>query len=166
MTDEKFNAMTTSEKKVTITRIFFDTYTNVMNTEKTVIKDSPYNDLSITDVNVIHAIGLKTPQTYEVSDALNISKSTLTARLANLEKKGYINRYLDKADKRSIRISLTERGKALYHSSNESHQLIIDALLERFNDEELDKFYEALTIDLPEAIMRLKYKYRSYMKRS
>lgn len=165
MTDKNFDTLPISEKKATITRVFFDAYTNILNTEKTVLKDSPYNDLSVTDVNVIHAIGLKAPQTYEVSDVLNISKSTLTTRLANLEKKGYIRRHLDEKDKRSIRIALTERGKALYHSSNESHQLIMDAILERFDSHELDTFYDALTIDLPEAIMRLKYKYRSYMKR-
>ncbi|MBU3851392.1 MAG: MarR family transcriptional regulator [Candidatus Paralactobacillus gallistercoris] len=161
-----FTTMTVSEKKAEITRIFFDIYTDILSIEKNVLKDSPYNDLSPTDVSILHAIGLNTPQTFEVSDALNVSKSTLTTRLANLEKKGYIHRYLDDNDKRSIRIALTERGMALYHASNESHQLLVDAFLENFDEKELNDCYTALTVNLPEAMMRLKYKYRSYMKRS
>ncbi|MET1030959.1 MarR family winged helix-turn-helix transcriptional regulator [Domibacillus tundrae] len=49
----------------------------------------------------------------ELSDRLEKDKTNITRMLSSLEKKGFVKRVMETCDRRSIRIFLTDEGKAL-----------------------------------------------------
>ncbi|HEX6449700.1 MAG TPA: MarR family transcriptional regulator [Trebonia sp.] len=57
----------------------------------------------------------------QLSSALMMSRTGMTGRLDRLERRGLVERTLDPADRRSFRISLTERGLTLIDRVMEDH---------------------------------------------
>ena len=74
----------------------------------------------------------------EISEELQIPKSTLTSALDRLEKKNYVLRRISSKDRRSYGLELTEEGKAIYleymNCENKFCERILNSL-----DEEYEK---------------------------
>lgn len=47
----------------------------------------------------------------DMADSLNVTRPNIAANLRNLENKGYIERAIDKDNRRQIHVTLTEKGK-------------------------------------------------------
>lgn len=76
----------------------------------------------------------------EVSEALMIDKTTITKALQSLENKGFVNRYINKEDKRRKSLALTEKGKNTLLSIINLHDRWFDGLLKCLNEEERKVF--------------------------
>lgn len=159
--DTEFTTLDVTTKKHILGELLMALRMQIYSIKKDVLKDSPYYDLALSDVMTIDVIGnLEAPQTKEISTTLNTSKSTFTARLHNLEQKGYIQRTCDQADHRSIRVTLTERGKSLYYANKYSHSMLTNAFMKDMNEQELNDIYTALIENVPQALFRCAHKYR------
>jgi MarR family transcriptional regulator, organic hydroperoxide resistance regulator len=51
---------------------------------------------------------------HELSERTSLAKTTLTSMLDRMEKKGYLRRVFDPADRRKVRLVLTEKSRALH----------------------------------------------------
>ena len=70
----------------------------------------------------------------QLSDLLMMSRAGMTSRLDRLERAGWIERRLDPADRRSLRITLTDTGRALIDTTLTEHAATLAALIAPLDD--------------------------------
>lgn len=102
-------------------------------------------DLSYMDavyLDIIFLNGSSTPSA--ISERLGIAKSAVTVRVNSLEKKGYIIREKDEKDRRSVVLTLAEKGREWYRPMVETFDRYERILKGTFSAEELDVISRAL----------------------
>lgn len=65
----------------------------------------------------------------QLSDQLMMSRAGMTSRLDRLERAGWIERHLDPADRRSLRITLTESGREVIDATLTEHAATLARLI-------------------------------------
>lgn len=65
----------------------------------------------------------------QLSDLLMMSRAGMTSRLDRLEEAGWIERRLDPADRRSLRITLTEAGRGVIDAALTEHAATLARLI-------------------------------------
>jgi len=75
-----------------------------------------------------------------LSKQTGLAKTTLTSMLDRMEQSGLINRIFDKADRRQIKISLTDKAKSLKSDYDDLSNKMIDIFYRGFSDNEIDIF--------------------------
>lgn len=80
----------------------------------------------------------------ELSKRTGLAKTTLTSMLDRMEAQGIICRNYDKSDRRQIRITLTEKSKALEEKYNLVSQKMKDVFYKGFTNEEIIQFENTL----------------------
>ena len=102
--------------------------------------------LSITEIHVIEYIveAGKNNTSKQVSKLLRVSPGTLTTAVNTLCKKGYVRREKDGADKRVIRLFLTEKGEKAHAVHIAFHKRMVDSFLSAASEEEAVSLIAAL----------------------
>lgn len=105
-----------------INNILVNIFNLVEKLEEESVQGSSFENVSITEVHTIKAIGGGRPRTMtHVANVLGISVSTLTTAVNRLVKKGLVVRSKDQADKRIVRIALTEEGMKVLERHDDFH---------------------------------------------
>jgi DNA-binding MarR family transcriptional regulator len=78
----------------------------------------------------------------ELSHALDVPLSTATRIVDWLVKNGYAERLSDPKDRRIVRVSLTETGRAMYQAGNKLIQNRVEVLLRPFSPAERENLVE------------------------
>lgn len=68
---------------------------------------------------------------------LMISKPAMSQLLNGLEKKGYLVREIDKADRRKISVTLTPKGQEILAATKDYADNMLDTVIARFGEENL-----------------------------
>ncbi|MGE0770434.1 MAG: MarR family winged helix-turn-helix transcriptional regulator [Cyclobacteriaceae bacterium] len=84
-----------------------------------------------------------TPAT-KIAPLMGLEPRSLTRLLKTLEERGAICRKVDKRDKRSVRIFLTEEGKRGREQAKETVLKLNEAVREQIPREKLDVFFEVI----------------------
>lgn len=79
-----------------------------------------------------------------LSSRTGLAKTTLTSMLDRMEKSGHIKREFSKSDRRSIRISLTDKSKNLKDKYNSVSLRMTELFYKGFSDDEILTFEENL----------------------
>jgi DNA-binding MarR family transcriptional regulator len=82
----------------------------------------------------------------ELSKKTGLAKTTLTSMLDRLETKGLICRNFDKSDRRQVKISLTEKAKALSEDYNRVSMQMNEIFYKGFSDNEIVQLEKLLNI--------------------
>jgi DNA-binding MarR family transcriptional regulator len=108
-------------------------------------------DLSTYDALLhVYEAGPEGIRMTDLSGRLMITKSGLTTRIDRLEKEGLLRRVPDPADRRAIRVAITDDGYALFQSAAKIHMASIE---NNFSKHITD--HEAQTvIDIVDRILR------------
>lgn len=115
----------------------FMIYNSTIETEKATLAASQFNDISTSDLHVIHIISIKkNPSISEIARELSISKQAIAKQVNKLEKLDYIKKSPDKQDRRQINILLTRRGNLLCRLHNKAHNQYIELLLNSCSSDE------------------------------
>ena len=147
------------ESELVLNNILVKLFNNILRIEEFALKSAPFNDLSITEMHTIEAIGIEKARTMsEVALDLKITVGTLTTAINKLIKKGYVNRRRIEEDRRVVLVSLTESGKSVFLTHSVFHKEMIDEILENFQGEDL----EVLNKILGKAIRFFERKYQSF----
>lgn len=134
-----------NEKLVEINRMLVEVYDDVNRIEEYSIKQGVFNDLSITEIHTIEAVGLYGSKTMsEVAAELKITMGTLTTAVDKLIKKGYLERSRSDTDRRIVNVSLTKRGKLAYRIHEKFHLDMVQAVILEFTEEEEEVLLSAL----------------------
>lgn len=128
-----------------LNNILTQLYNNVIKVEETVMKKSKAQNLSVTEVHTLEAIGQGDAKTMtHVADALKINVSTLTAAINKLVTKGYVDRFRIPEDRRIVKVMLTETGKRAVREHEAFHFLFVREALSQLSSEETAKLVESL----------------------
>lgn len=81
----------------------------------------------------------------ELSKKTGLAKTTLTGMLDRMEEAGLINRNYDKADRRQIKITLTEKSRALKEKYDDVSRKMSEIFYKGFSDSEIQEFENYLS---------------------
>lgn len=81
-----------------------------------------------------------------LSSALEMTAGRIAGILRSLEKKGYITRRTDIADRRRVLVSITEQGREYINSSSEKLEQRLDMLVAEMGSENTVRVIESLKI--------------------
>ncbi len=133
------------EKLLEINQMLVEVYDDVNRIEEYSIKQGAFNDLSITEIHTIEAVGLYGSKTMsEITAQLEITMGTLTIAVDKLIKKGYLTRSRSTTDRRIVNVSLTNRGKLAYRIHEKFHMDMVKSIMSDFNPEEEEILLTAL----------------------
>ncbi|EOT29070.1 fatty acid biosynthesis transcriptional regulator FabT [Enterococcus saccharolyticus] len=128
-----------------INSLLVDVFNDILVIEESELKKSRFNDLSITEMHTIEAIGMyKKKTTSEVAKELSITVGTLTIAINRLVKKGYVERIRSEDDRRVVKLSLTKKGKLLYRVHQHFHSQMIKEILVNMEEDEQHALLQAL----------------------
>ena len=103
-------------------------FNDIMNIEEKALITDEFSDITVTDMHIIEAIGIKEPRTMgTISKALGIN---------GLVKKGYVIRTRSEEDRRVVYASLTPKGNAAYTHHMKFHQDMIKHITDDLSEDE------------------------------
>lgn len=130
----------------TFNEILVNLFNDIMNIEQKAIITEEFKDLTNNDMHVIEAIGIGTPKNMSsIAKQLSVTVGTLTISMNSLVKKGYVVRQRGSEDRRVVYISLSEKGKLAYEHHAAFHKKMIDATINRLDEEETKVLIKALS---------------------
>lgn len=128
-----------------LNELLVDTFNDILQIEQTALKKGVFNDLSVTEIHTIQAIGMYIPRSMsEVAADIGITVGTLTIAISNLVKKGYVERKRSELDRRVVQIELTKRGKLAYRIHGKFHSDMIKETIDGLTQDEESSLVKAL----------------------
>lgn len=114
-------------------------FNDILSIEERALITEEFKDITVTDMHIIEAIGVKEPRTMStISKSLGVTMGTLTVGINGLVKKGYVIRTRGEKDKRIVYASLTEKGKAAFIHHMRFHKNMIDEVTQDLSQEEAE----------------------------
>lgn len=121
----------------TLNSILVKLFNDILNIEEKALITDEFKDISVTDMHIIEAVGIREPRTMStISKALGVTMGTLTTGINGLVKKGYVVRNRSERDRRIVYASLTEKGIAAYNHHMNFHKDMINSIMEDLSEEE------------------------------
>ena len=120
-----------------LSELLINTFNNILTIEEYVIKKGPLENLTVTEIHTIDAIGMyKARSMSDIVGDLSITIGTLSTGINNLVRKGYVTRKRDEKDRRVVNISLTRQGKIAYRVHEKFHLDMIKETIKELTEEE------------------------------
>jgi len=117
-----------------INALMVNIFDDILNIEGKAIGASTFNDLTVTEMHVLEAIGInKKKSMTEIATNLKVTVGTLTTSINRLVKKGYVDRRRQESDKRVVRVFLTSKGKSAYMEHEKFHKEMIESMIKGLN---------------------------------
>ena len=77
----------------TVNDVLVNLFNEIMDIEERALITPEYKDISVNDMHVIEAVGIRNPRSMSaIAKDLSVTVGTLTIAVNHLVKKGYINR--------------------------------------------------------------------------
>ena len=131
-----------------LNELLVDIFNDILQIEQSALRQGALNDLSVTEIHTIEAIGMYEPRNMsEVAADLKITVGTLTTAINKLIKKGYVERKRIEEDRRVVQVQLTKKGKLAYRIHEKFHKDMVKATIEGLTDEEEDVLITAMGRD-------------------
>jgi DNA-binding MarR family transcriptional regulator len=120
-------------------------FNDVIKVEEVVMKKSKAQNLSVTEIHTLEAIGRGEAKTMtHVAEALNINVSTLTAAINKLVTKGYVDRFRIAEDRRIVKVALTETGKRAVREHEAFHFVLVKEAIAQLSPQETESLVDSL----------------------
>ena len=125
----------------TVNDVLVKLFNEIMDVEERALLTSEYKDISVNDMHVIEAIGIREPKNMStVARAVS-----LTIAINHLVKKGYVERSRSEEDRRVVLVSLSEKGEKAYFHHRMFHEKMVMEVLDGMDKEETEVLTRALT---------------------
>ena len=129
----------------TINDVLVKLFRDIMHLEEKAVITEEFKDITSNDMLIIEVVGLqKTKNMSTVAKELSVTVGTLTIAMNSLVKKGYVTRVRSEEDRRVVLLSLSDKGKAAYNHHKQFHQKMVEATVDRLNEEEKKVLTKAL----------------------
>ena len=130
----------------TLNELLVKLFRDVTDAEQKMLVGPEFADITNNDMHVIEAIGIREPKNMStIARELSVTVGTLTIAMNSLVKKGYVERTRGQEDRRVVYISLSERGKKAYESHEKFHREMIQSMIEKLSQEEIETLVKALS---------------------
>ncbi len=121
----------------TLNELLVRMFKDLMGIEERCLITGDYKDISNNDMHIIEAVGLEEPKSMSaIAKLMSVTTGTLTRAMDALAEKGYVVRSRSEADKRVVRVSLTERGRKAYYHHEQFHRNMIEHIKKGMNEQE------------------------------
>ena len=112
-------------------------FNDILNIEEKALITEEFKDISVTDMHIIEAIGIRQPKTMTaISKSLGVTMGTLTVGINGRVKKGYVVRERGEKDRRVVYASLTLKGHHAFQHHMQFHKDMIDSITKNLTEEE------------------------------
>ena len=120
-------------------------FKNIMEIEEKYLITPEYKDISVNDMHILEAIGIKEPKSMSaVAKLMSVTTGTLTKSMDGLSDKAYVNRERGKKDKRVVFVTLTEKGRKAYRHHESFHRNMIARIKDGISEQETTVLIYAL----------------------
>lgn len=126
-----------SSREEDLNYLLVEIFNDILKIEEKSLTKEGIENLSITEIHTLDAIGVDDEKTMsEVAQNLKITVGTLTTAINRLVKKGYVERNRCKEDRRSVKVSLTTKGKLVYSIHDKFHIDMVKATIDGLSEKE------------------------------
>lgn len=136
------------KQKKQINAFLVETFNEVLKSEE-IFLNKEFPDISVTEMHVIEAVYNVNKEQGDnrstmIAERLKVTAGTLTTSVAQLERKGYVQRIRDDKDKRIVHLIPTDKGTLAQQCHMEFHDQLVDSALATLNEEESAVLIKAL----------------------
>ena len=122
-----------------INHLLVETFNEILKVEEQSLRLAAGASVTVTELHVLDAIGNGEPRTVSaLAAATRVTVSTMTIGINRLEKKGPVERVRESADRRIVRVRLTDRGRTLAYIHQRFHRRMARAVIDQLNPQEVD----------------------------
>lgn len=125
--------------------LLVETFNEILKVEERSLRLATQETVTVTEMHILDAVETDEPRAISALAAASmVTVSTMTIAINRLEKKGLVERDRGAADRRVVRVRLTDRGRALAHAHQRFHRRMARAVAQRLSEEELDTLTSAM----------------------
>ena len=139
--------MAESNTRQTLNELLVDLFNFILYIQEKYMKEKCV-PLTMYEVHLLENVSkIKNNTIGNIADAMLVTKGTLSVNASRLIKKGYLTKYVDKDDRRVVRVEITDKAKEVLKIHDEFHENLIDRALEDLNlsdNEILNKSFESI----------------------
>ena len=139
--------MAESNTRQTLNELLVDLFNFILYIQEKYMKEKGV-PLTMYEVHLLENVSkIKNNTIGNIADAMLVTKGTLSVNASRLIKKGYLTKYVDKDDRRVVRVEITDKAKEVLKIHDEFHENLIDRALEDLNlsdNEILNKSFESI----------------------
>lgn len=122
-----------------------DMFSRINKIEERAMADGLGSSVSITEIHIIEKIGTLGPiRMSDIARSIGVTLATLTVACDKLAAKDLVQRTRDKADRRVVNISLTDKGRAAYEYHRAFHDRMISAVIDTLSPEQTTVLAQSL----------------------
>ena len=129
----------------TLNSLLVDTFNAILKVEERSLRVGLTDTVTVTEMHILDAIGDDGVRTVtELAAAAMVTISTMTIAINRLEGKKLVERVRDTADRRVVRVRLTEAGRRIAYAHRRFHRRMARAVADGLEPGELDILAQAM----------------------
>ena len=129
----------------TLNSLLVDTFNAILKVEERSLRVGLTDTVTVTEMHILDAIGDDGVRTVtELAAAAMVTVSTMTIAINRLEGKKLVERVWDTADRRVVRVRLTEAGRRIAYAHRRFHRRMARAVADGLEPGELDILAQAM----------------------
>lgn len=134
--------------RVVLNQFLVEVFNNILSMEEKRLDEKTGGELSVKEMHVIDAVCQmehKRKNTAKmIASLLRVTPATLSVAVKVLERKGYVQRFPNEQDKRSVYIVPTLKGQEANKAHAQFHQEMVEQVIDCLEEDELRVFAKAL----------------------
>ena len=129
----------------TLNSLLVDTFNAILKVEERSLRVGLTDTVTVTEMHILDAIGDDGVRTVtELAAAAMVTVSTMTIAINRLEGKKLVERVRDTADRRVVRVRLTEAGRRIAYAHRRFHRRMARAVADGLGPGGLDILAQAM----------------------
>ena len=129
----------------TLNSLLVDTFNAILKVEERSLRVGLTDTVTVTEMHILDAIGDDGVRTVtELAAAAMVTVSTMTIAINRLEGKKLVERVRDTADRRVVRVRLTEAGRRIAYAHRRFHRRMARAVADGLEPGELEILAQAM----------------------
>ena len=125
--------------------LLVETFNAILKVEEQSLRRATKESVTVTELHLLDAVAQDDQATISSLAAVTrVTVSTMTIAINRLEAKRYVERVRETADRRVVRVRLTERGRALAYAHKRFHRRMARAVVDGLSEQELDALTRAM----------------------
>lgn len=129
----------------TLNSLLVDTFNAILKVEERSLRTGLNEPVTVTEMHILDAIGEGGDRTVtELAAVSLVTVSTMTIAINKLEGKRLVERVRDTADRRVVRVRLTDTGRRIAYAHRRFHRRMARAVADNLTAEELDVLARAM----------------------
>lgn len=125
--------------------LLVETFNAILKVEEQSLRRATQESVTVTELHLLDAVAKDEQATISsLAAATKVTAGTMTTAVNRLEAKQYVERVREVADRRVVRVRLTEKGRALAYAHKRFHRRMARAVVQGLPEPEIDVLTRAM----------------------